>query len=542
MKPVPTRYDHRDRGTESPREGREPWLVLGFRPVILTLMSSAVAFSLVELLQLALPDTSFTFLVLLSASGTLLGYYVYFFTRRLIPSEIDRRIFRRIFLLAAFFVIKFATYLSRPLSVFLDDLALWLRRPWEFFSLDAIVAFALFLLTWQVGLHTASDFARIGVPTEDRDEEAPLESISRRFFLGGIALIIFAGLTRIGIAGITRLARPPVSGLVLNVLLYFVLGLILLGQTRWVALVKRWARAHIPLEENLARRWIRYTVGLLLIAALVAFLLPTGYTVPLLDLAMWIVWLLWNVVLLLLFLLQLLLYPLLLLLSLLIGSPAEQPEPEFAPPPESLPPGPEGTTPPWFALVRSVLFWLIFLGLFIFLVRQYFRDHPQLFEAVRTFEPLVLLGRAWRRFWHWLRKLLGRVRQGMPRLELRRRLRQLVEERSSRSRRTLPDSARERIYHYYLETLAEAQAEGIPRRRSQTPHEYEGRLAPEIPEAEGEVAGLTSDFVEARYSEHPVAEEQVERVRGEAERVALALRARRRRREERAGREEEADE
>lgn len=520
--------------TPPPQTGFEyqsPWLVLLFRPLVLTLMAGCVLLSLVQLLRLIFPVLNLTYLVIISMVGAATGYYSYYFTQRLIPSEIDRQTFRLIFVVVSFFVIKLTTYFNMPPAVFLADVQAWFQRPWEFVTLDAVVSYVLFLVPWAAGLHTASDFERIGEPSQDRREQPPMESLSNRFFVGGAILLILAGVTRIGIAAITRLDRPPVPGLILNVLAYYVLGLVLLGQTRWVALFKRWTRRSIPIAADLPTRWMRYSFVLLLIAAVVAFILPTGYTLPLLEVGAWIVWIMWVIGTFFLFLAHLLLYPLALLFAALFGTREPDVEPRYTPPPQLFEQETQSPLPPWLAFLRSLLFWGVLLGVLTMVIVHYLRDHPQIGEAVSKFGPIRLVRKVVLAIWGWVRGAWATARERLPRLRLGRRLRKATEGGPLRFLRPRPRVPREQVIYHYLNTLERAKREGIPRRSTQTPVEYRLRLAPEIPNADPELTGLTSDFVEARYSAHEVGAEMVERARQEARRVEAALEERRRHRE-----------
>ena len=86
-------------------------------------------------------------------------------------------------------------------------------------------------------------------------------------------------------------------------------------------------------------------------------------------------------------------------------------------------------------------------------------------------------------------------------------------------------SARERILYYYLSVLRRAERQGLPRRRTQTPYEYDATLSPNLPSAQQELASLTQAFVEARYSPHTVDARQTRQVHTYWQQVKAALRA-----------------
>ena len=82
---------------------------------------------------------------------------------------------------------------------------------------------------------------------------------------------------------------------------------------------------------------------------------------------------------------------------------------------------------------------------------------------------------------------------------------------------------REQIIAYYLNTVGYAQRHGISRRAAQTPEEFERTLRLRLETGHDAWTTLTADFIEARYSVHPLSDEQPERARSawRATRVAI---------------------
>ena len=77
---------------------------------------------------------------------------------------------------------------------------------------------------------------------------------------------------------------------------------------------------------------------------------------------------------------------------------------------------------------------------------------------------------------------------------------------------------------YYLNVLKRVEDQGLTRRTSQTPYEYEPTLQQTIPTAAEEVSGLTEAFVQARYSRTEVDKVKVTSVKGLWRRIKQALR------------------
>ncbi len=505
---------------------RSPLLELLLRPLMLAVMVGCIAYAVIEALALFLP-VSIRYFVAVAVVGGAAGYYIHRFTRLLIPSEAERWRLRLLLLALAFPLVKAVGYLDVPWSTVLAEMRGWLLRPYAFFDGRSLAAYLSSVMAWIAAANTADDFERIGVRTEDRAETPPLLALSARFFVGGAILLMASGLARVGLASLLDLGRASVSGLIANVLLYFVLGLILLGQTRLLALFNRWRVQHVEISPEMEGRWLRYSLIFLVIVAVIAFLLPTGYTVPLLDLGSWLLWVLWWVAAFLVFLFNLLLFPLAWLMSLFGAEPAQQPELSM-PQPGQLPAGNESGLSPWLLLVRSLVFWSVILWIFFTLIRNTLREHPQLAEAVRQIKVLRWLRHWLDALWQWLRGVGDSVRETLPRLGLADRWRRRQAEGGPGGfLRSRPASAREHVLREYLRMLERAANEGLSRRPPQTPEEYRGTLEPELAEAVDEVSALTASFVEARYSRHPWDEEDVRRVREIARRVRAALGRRR---------------
>ncbi len=511
---------------------RSVWLDLLLRPWALAAMVGCVGASLAKLLALLAVEAP-VFLPIAGILGTLAGYYIYHLTRTFIPSGQDRQNFRALTLAAAFLLLKVISYVGRPFAVARADVQSWLVKPYLFFDSRTLTGFVFFFLGWVIALRTAADFDRIGLPLENDQEVPPWQTLQGRFFVGGVLLMLFSGIVRLGIADLLNMERPPVPGLLLNVLLYFGLGLVFMGQTYFVVLMTRWREQKVRIARGLEGRWVWYTLIFLSLAALIAFVLPTGYTLPLLDILAWILYLIGLFVWFIVYLVQLLLLPIAWLIEQLTGRQAQQPDFTPMPTPEALPnAAPQESGSGWFVILRSVLFWGVVIGIFVTLIRNYVQDNPAFVAALIRLRVVKTL-RAWgRAFWRWLRGATTALVERLPEgLRPGRRRASTPADEYGRDRRRA-DTARARVLATYLATLEEAREEGVPRRESQTPNEYRGTLSPAIPEAMPQIDELTAVFIEARYSRHPLTPADVERARVDARRVRQALLARRRRRQE----------
>ncbi|MBL8056597.1 MAG: DUF4129 domain-containing protein, partial [Anaerolineales bacterium] len=215
--------------------------------------------------------------------------------------------------------------------------------------------------------------------------------------------------------------------------------------------------------------------------------------------------------------------------SLASPNSSAPPPAEILPPP-ALPRAPVTPSNPggWTAWSESLVFWLLFLGVFavsfLFLVRQ----RPEVEQLLRRLAlPWPWLAERWRAVWAAGRRLRQEVaRLAQAGLD---RLRPSGPPPSApwrylNVRRLQP---RERVRFYYQALLRRGRETGWPRRPGETPLEYEQNLAEALPEAQTPLADLTGEFLEAQFSAHAIPPAAAESARERWEAVRRALRARR---------------
>jgi hypothetical protein len=503
-------------------------------------MMGCIALSFVRLVQLFFPDWNGGYMVI----GSVLAAVEANYSHRLIRSRkirgADLLRFRAVEIALFFILLRIVSKIGVPRDRVLADIQTWVQEPWRLFDLEVGYALLLALSSWAMSIQTTYDLARIGEPPfGDKHYVDPVDALLGRFFRGGALLLAVAGITRVGIASLLELRRPSVPGLVLNVLVYFALGLVMFGQIQFRRLSQRWLGEGIDVPKELADRWVRYSVVFLALAGLIAFVLPTGYTLSLLTVASLVLGAVLYALNVLFQLLVLVFFLLLTPLARLFGAEVRREAVEPIPPPNLSYLAPGGSVPEWLAVVKSIAFWAVALGAVAYVVRAYLRDRPELTEALISFEPLQAIRRLVAALWHHLVRLASAARQRLPsqlRLQLRGRERdQAPEGGRFRFFRLGAVSRRERLLYYYLSILRRAARHGYPRVQSDTPYEYETRLGPAISQAEAELDGLTEAFVETRYSTHQVDRKQEERVRADWRKVRAALRALRKSDETREG-------
>jgi hypothetical protein len=329
-----------------------------------------------------------------------------------------------------------------------------------------------------------------------------------------------------GFSSLIDWRRPNLGGVIFNVLIYFTLGLILLSQVNLSRLMIHWRVQNITPPAGLARKWAQYGLAFLGLVMLIAFLLPTRYTLGFLATAAILVQFLIN---LFVFLFQLVIIlitlPLTWLLSL-FGVTTAGGGPEAGPPPV-LPPPAAGATYPWLEVLRSLIFWLVALGIIGYLLKIYLEDHPELLESLKKFRPLNLILQLLGSLWAMLR---GWTQAGLEMIPSVLKLSRSGQNGASGlggitgwlGLRRL--SARERILYYYLNILERAKKKASGRKQHETPYEYEPNLSQSAPDAKPEVHDLTDIFVQARYSQKPFNEAEATLVKREWQQIRNALR------------------
>ena len=522
---------------------RSPWVENLFRPLVIGAMCGCIALSLVELIRLLFPAWNGIYFIVGCVLAALEANYSYRLIQartsgisgeRWMWTSTDVLRFRVVELAMLFVLLKIGGYIGDSWAAVWADIQTWPRSPFAVFDPETAVAFTLAFLSWRASTQTVRDLERLYEPPErSLLYVPPTESLTSRFFLGGAVLLIAAGITRIGIAALLNLSRPSVPGLVLNVLVYFLLGLVMLGQVQFTWLRKQWQAQEIRVAEELAGRWVRYSLAFIGLAALLAFLLPTGYTVGLLDAVATIIQFLGYIVTLLFTLLTLPFAWLFWLLSNLFGAERPPPQAKLQPPelPQSEPLGPASPAPDWLEILRSILFWIAALGMLFYVIRSYLRDHPELLQALARQSPIRALRDFLIALWRHLVGWAEVASQGIPRWLSLRRARPRSSKQPFRFFLLGALSPRELILYYYLSIVERARRQGYPRRNSETPYEYDATLGPKLPAAQQDLTSLTQAFVEARYSRQTFDREQDRRARAIWKRVRAALQALRRKAE-----------
>jgi hypothetical protein len=443
-------------------------------------------------------------------------------------------------------LMKLASYTTLGLDQLWADALRWQTDPGSFFDGMMVYISLVFLPMWLGSLYVARSLRELDVmgekskPPEDktsiqyylwlispkpaRSRQEELERLASFFVWGGAVLLL--------VSAVIHQFVFSVQTLVLPILLYFALGVALLSQGHFSVLHAGWAMERVPIQSNIARRWLLWGLVFLVGVASVALLLPASYAAgpirALLSLFGSILGFVFEV---LFFVFSLIIYLLALLLSTIFPSMREPIRPT-APGTPAAPAGPMWSSGEggWLEMTLTALFWILILSIVGYAFYRFVRDRlgpwAESEQAEGTWWGRLLgwLQSLWRWFQDWRRGVQAQLRQ--------RRIPRVREPSVSLSpfrfislRRLSP---RQLVRYFYLSTERRAAQAGQPRGTAQTPYEYQAELDRSFPELEPDLEGLTAAFVGARYSRQSVQEDEAAAVKSLWQRIKAALLRRRR--------------
>ncbi len=503
-----------------PPDPPSPWVRSVFQPAAVGVLVACVAWSVARVIDVFTQLSHVTLFWLVPAAMALVGFTTQRIVQRRFHSGSDSLRFRIVELGVMFLAVKVAGLLGDTVPEVLAAARAWSLSPLTFFDATTMIAFLLGAIAWLMAGLTARDLDALVDPMMYLGETEPTTRLVKRYFAGGAILLICTAISRVDLGTLIEMENARIRTPILSVLLYFFLGVVMLGQIQFSRLSGLWRREKVTVVENLSAHWIRYTLAFIALAALIAFVLPTGYTVSILDLVATLIYVISYAALILY---TLVLWPFAMLLALVSGKKPTVETPSasnvpFAPPPLSASDASGGA---WWAVVRSIVFWVVLLSVVFYLVRSYLRDRPELGHSLRRFAPWRWLAEAWRTIGRWFLGWGRTLGEAVPAL-VRRVLRPRA--RTRNLRRARGRSLREQLRYAYLVTLDRAGEEGVPRRQTETPYEYSHKLDRQLAEGSEALEALTQAFVEARYSTHPVTAEDVATQEANAEKVRRGLR------------------
>jgi hypothetical protein len=342
----------------------------------------------------------------------------------------------------------------------------------------------------------------------------------------GFFLVALTALLFLDARYVSKVLYISRAGL-LALIFYFLFGLALLSQVQFSVLRARWIWDRIDFDPGLLKRWTIFSLFFLALVSAVAFILPTGYSLGLLATLRYLLNILVVGLYAIFFVLAI---PFVWLMSLLGKGKVQEQPPEQLPPPQmpQMPDQGPSAPVPWIEFLKSLLFWVIFLGLIGYAFFHYIRQNQALMEKLRKVRLFNWLAGTWKWFVGVLRgwnvEIGAAVQAGLQRLRLRREsAQQQLAQRFVNPRRMTP---RQRVMFFYLAMVRRGSERGLPRQPDQTPAEYARLLHRNLEEVDQDIEAITGDFMEARYTRHEIVPDRAARVRQAWEHIKRALKER----------------
>lgn len=444
--------------------------------------------------------------------------------------------------LLLFLALKLVNYIPLGFDQLWVEALAWIKDPYEFIQLRDFLSGMLFLPLWAGSILVARiardldlDERQTGPPPDKtspayylwltqppvaRNRQTAIEELVNVILWGGlIILVVSTGLYMLG---------PGLRNPTLSTLVYFALAVTLLTQARFSVSHAVWQVQGISIQRGIGRRWLLWSVVFLIGVALLALILPTHFSMGPLTALLGLLGILYSALMLVV---NLLLFLLFLPIAWLFPDMERRTFPAEQLPPLS-PAGPNtgGTSLPWLEILASSLFWLLVLAIVGYAIRRFWQDRfgawieTEASQASWWGRFLTWLRSLWQGLWAWRDEVQDRV------------VRRLTRSHKPAELPTRPPRfffpgrlpPRELVRYFYLSMARRAAEAGRPRRPGETPHEYQAELDGQFPELEPDLAGLTSAFVQARYSRQPVEEQDAAAAKPLWQRVKAILQRRRR--------------
>ena len=395
-----------------------------------------------------------------------------------------------------------------------------------FFSPDFLISLLILAITWLLSVLYLEDIAslegdKLLLHTETSEgltsnRAATGQQIANRMITVGGALVFITVLTRLDYLSFHG-ALPSTARSITSLLVYFLFGLILVSLSQLARYRAIWAWERVPVATGLAQRWLVFSIIFLIILGVIALILPAGYVVGFIPALGYIFGGLFSLVF---ALILLVIVPFLYLISQLfrfIGlRPITQSQPLNI---QQLLPNAGSNLPSdssaWLDLVKSILFWVIIIGLIGCAIFAYIKQNEELVTKLRRLPGMSWLIKAWRwvvvRLQEGAKSIPITVQAGIQRMgAIFARRKNNKPFRFINVRRL---DARQQVLFYYYAVVRRFSEVGLPRLPWQTPEEYMCRLSPEYKDFSNEISRITQAFIEARYSRHDVSANQVDEVR-----------------------------
>jgi len=245
--------------------------------------------------------------------------------------------------------------------------------------------------------HELMEQEKLGVVFTDR-RDARKKLVNLIFILGFIMIFLVSSINYFFASQAIDQANS--SRILAVLILYFAAGFVFLSLNQYAIMKAYWYFNDISVNPDLIKRWIFYTVLFIIFVISVIILLPKDFSIEINQ----FVEFLYRVIIFIFSILQfLILFPIILIITLLLslfsGEPIQEQIQDQVQEYQPVIPQPAGQMP-WIEVVKTILFWAVFLVIIIFTIRFYLKNNIRIRSLFKNF-PLA----SWiKDFWNWIKK------------------------------------------------------------------------------------------------------------------------------------------
>lgn len=506
--------------TNNPLQSRYIQMLLNF--ILVSVMLTCFALIVGYSIHTIYPTWGRLWFPILTFMITFLSLLVHY-TQQVTPQfGQDKFIF---ILLEVVLLVLIARLVSLLSLVFLGLAVVWQEiLSWQqdflqnFFSVDMLLRTAALIVIWLLAWAFSFPLNKLeedevlmeqekqGFTFTDR-YQARRTLISLIFYIGFVMIILMV----IWKSNRLELLKDPLpSGFFVAVLLvYFCTAFVFLALNQYAIMKARWYFSNVQVTPDLSKRWLIYSLVFIMSVLVIIAFLPTGFSLNIPDIVFWIFE---AVVYVLLLVFSLLISPFVFLMDLVArqfnGQSFEEPFEPFTPEtPPLIPQSPGGM--PWWDVIRSILFWSVFLAVIIFTTSFYIRNRPNL----KSFFNELKIAEWLKDLWQWItagfqqakRYAKESIQKGFDRIQsFLQNQQEKLPSLADFAKRMPP---RQAVILVYIDWIRWNRRHGLVRVKSQTPKEFAQTYAQHFPNTEDvseSVNRLTETFIQARYSRQDI--------------------------------------
>ena len=445
------------------------------------------------------------------------------------PSTFDNKL---LFILSEIVLIGLITKTISMLSLrFFEVTTLWQEiASWpqeflpNFFNLDFLIRLSAVMLIWVLTWFFSFPLNQLEEDESLMEQEKLVLTFTDRHLARRqlIRLIFNLGILMIITTLVLQSNAFPfleiqtyIKYLIVVIMVFFFSGFAFLAINQYAIMKARWYFSDIEVSPQLATQWFFYSIFFLLALVLIIAFLPTQIPLGISSVAEWLSE---AFVLVITILFNIITFPFFLLLALISRLSGREAAEDALPPIEpeaALFPQVVASTP-WFDIIRSIVFWLIFAGIVFGALIYFFNHKPGFTHFLRDLRLFSLL----KNLWHFLINRIGKtkiassevLKTGINKFRTFLRSQRKKIRQSSLWIKQMPP--RLAIIKTYTDWIQWNQRHGFRRKDSQTPLEYAKAYVqsnPDIAEQAELISKFTNIFIQARYAHGPVEKDQAQR-------------------------------